>query len=130
MLHRNPGAIAVAALALASLAAPTARAGEKALMHCFAFTAIPTASQADWNAFYQKTDALPSKVPGLMKVWYGKLAHPLSVDGAERQYGVCMEMKDAAALKAYAMHPYHREWLGAYEKVRVEGTTTFNILGQ
>ncbi len=130
MIRFKCSTLAIAAVALASLAAPAAQAGEKALMHCFAFTAIHDAKQSDWDAFYQKTGALPSKIPGVAKVWYGKLARPLPVDGSERQYGVCMEMKDAAALKAYAMHPYHREWLAAYEKVRVEGTTTFNILGQ
>jgi hypothetical protein len=41
-----------------------------------------------------------------------------------------MEMADAAALKAYDTDPYHKVWTDAYSKVRVDGTTTFNILGQ
>ena len=45
-----------------------------------------------------------------------------------RQYGMCMEMRSAAALKAYDADPYHQIWSVAYSKVRVEGTTTFNIL--
>ncbi len=122
--------LAVAAIALGTLAAPAARGGEKALMHCFAFTTIDSASPSDWEAFYRKTDAIPAKIPGVMKVWYGRLQRPFDAGGATRQYGVCMEMKDAAALKAYPSNPYHQEWMSAYEKVRVEGTTTFNILGQ
>jgi hypothetical protein len=47
-----------------------------------------------------------------------------------REYGMCMEMKDANALKAYDTDPYHKIWNEAYSKVRVEGTTTFNIIGQ
>ena len=128
------------------------RAGEKKLMHCFAFTVIDSASEADWQAFHKATDALPSKIPGISKVWYGKLRAPLAQYSTDREtskklaagekdvtgplnrvvrrYGVCMEMADAAALKAYAAHPYHEEWVAAYSKVRVEGTTTFDILGQ
>ena len=47
-----------------------------------------------------------------------------------RDWGMCMEMADAAALKAYDADPYHKVWTDAYSKVRVDGTTTFNILGQ
>jgi hypothetical protein len=127
-------------------------AGEKKLMHCFAYTPIESASAADWEAFHKATDQLPARIPGISKVWYGKLARPLAqftVDGEARKklnagekdvatkanllrraYGVCMEMADEGTLKSYAAHPYHKEWLTAYEKVRVAGTTTYDILGQ
>lgn len=126
--------------------------GEKKLMHCFAFSTIPTATEADWKAFAEATDALPGKIPGLTKVWHGKLRAPLNIfspdaesrkklmageakatgeiSRLQRTYGVCMEMADEAALKAYASHPAHAEWMAVYEKVRVAGTTTFDILGQ
>ena len=49
----------------------------------------------------------------------------------QRQWGVCMEMPDDAAfLKSYTANPAHAAWVSAYEKVRVEGTTTFDILGK
>jgi hypothetical protein len=142
----------VAAAVLLSLS--TARAGEKTLMHCFAWTPIKEATPADWQTFYKASDALPQKIKGIKKVWYGKLDSPLgqtmldNIDEAkfqkfrggdtvttpvkrmERSYGMCMEMTDAAALKAYDDHPYHRIWTEAYSKIRVDGTTTFNILGQ
>ena len=41
-----------------------------------------------------------------------------------------MEMTDEAALERYAAHPAHDAWVKTYEKVRVPGTTTFDILGQ
>jgi hypothetical protein len=119
--------IAVACLLLLS---GVAMAGEKKLMHCFYFTVIDAATDADWQAFYKATDALPAKIPGVSRVWYGKLARPLRVGDQMRQFGVCMEMADDAALKAYATAPYHEEWAAAYGKVRQPGTTTINFMGQ
>ena len=113
-----------------ALLAPAANAGEKKLMHCFAFTPIKGAPQADWDKFYKATDQLPKKIRGVSHVWYGKLASPMGHGDTAREYGVCMEMADQATLDAYGKAPYHDEWKKAYEKVRVEGTTTFNILGQ
>ena len=130
----------------------TAPAGEKKMMHCFAFTVIDSATDAEWQAFYKATDQLPAKIPGISRVWYGKLRAPLNQfnttaeagkqlrAGAEkvtaevtlrvRKSGVCMEMENEGALKTYTAHPYHKEWMAIYEKVRVAGTTTFDILGQ
>jgi hypothetical protein len=127
-------------------------AADKKLMHCFYFTSMESATQADWDAFNKATDALPGKIPGLTRIWYGKLRSPfpiLSADQATakklrggektatgevtmalRQYGVCMEMDNAEVLKTYAAHPAHKEWDAVYQKVRQYGTTTFEILGQ
>lgn len=126
---------------------------QRTLMHCFTFTEIPEASAADWEAFKRATEELPSKIAGLKRVWHGKLARPqglLQTDGAldadnqkklreggtvpaqvkmiRRQYGVCMEFDGPDALKAYAKDPAHDAWMKVYEKVRVPGTTTFDIL--
>jgi hypothetical protein len=127
-------------------------AGENKLMHCFYFTPVEGAGQADWDAFAKATDALPGKVPGLTHVWRGKLARNLTVFNPDqaaaaklksgeksvtgqfspvvRQFGVCMEFDSAAALKTYADHPAHKEWDAIYSKVREYGTTTFDLLGQ
>ena len=123
------------------LLAGIASAGEKKLMHCFAFTPIEDASEADWEAFYKATDELPGKVEGFNKVWYGKLRRPMRLyykaggdeptyDERVRKWAVCMEMEDIAALEKYADHPAHREWEEVYFKVRQRGTTTFDLLGQ
>lgn len=108
------------------LAGGIGSAGEKKLMHCFFYTPIAAATQADWDAFYKATDELPSKIPGLSKVWVGKLRRPY----LEREHGVCMEMDNEETLKAYASHPAHDAWVKVYEKVREPGTTTFDIIGR
>jgi hypothetical protein len=134
------------------LSATMSLAAEKTLMHCFAFTPIETASQAEWNAFYKATDELPGKIPGLKRVWYGKLARPLAQNQlkfgdaearkkmladkkgtteftvVERKNGVCMEFNDQSAFDAYGKSEPHKAWVAVYEKVRVPGTTTYQIL--
>ncbi|MFZ5927324.1 MAG: Dabb family protein [Acidobacteriota bacterium] len=135
------------------LASSLAFGQQRTLMHCFTFTEVPEATSADWEAFKKATEQLPSKIPGLKRVWHGKLARPLGIlqtEGAldadnqkklreggavpaqvkliRRQYGVCMEFDSADALKAYAKDPAHEAWVKVYEKVRVYGTTTFDIL--
>ena len=128
-------------------------AGEKSLMHCFAYTTIETATPAEWEAFYKASDALPKKMPFIKRVWFGKLRGPLAtfqVDAAAnkklrageknvdaktnflpRQAGMCIEFEGGPeVLKTYSAHPFHAEWMAAYEKVRVAGTTTYDILGQ
>jgi len=136
-----------AALVLVSSSALSA---QQKLMHCFYFTPVEAATQADWDAFHKATDALPGKIPGLTRVWYGKLRMPVgifnpdaetakklrgsekSVTGTvtmvQRQHGVCMEMDGPEALKTYAAHPAHKEWDAVYQKVRQYGTTTFDIV--
>jgi hypothetical protein len=140
--------------ASAVLLCHAAFAGEKTVMHCFAWTPVKEATAADWQAFSKASDDLPKKIKGIKRVWFGKLVSPLpqvhfqqvdreafrkyqagetvnaSVSATPREYGMCMEFTNADALKAYDADPYHKIWTDAYEKVRVEGTTTFNILGQ
>jgi hypothetical protein len=127
-------------------------AGEKTMMHCFAFTPIETASQSDWDVFSKATDELPKKIRGLKRVWYGKLARPLAQNQlkfndpearkkmlaekkgstdftvVERKNGVCMEFDNQKAFEAYGSSEPHKAWVSVYEKVRVPGTTTYQIL--
>jgi len=143
-------AIAATLLLLASAAG----AADKTLMHCFAWTSIKEATPEQWSAFFKASDALPSKIKVVKKVWYGKLAAPLGqttvtnidaetskkamagekvqaeVQRTPRDWGMCMELTNLDAIKTYDADPYHKEWTAAYEKVRVDGTTTFNIVGQ
>jgi hypothetical protein len=51
-----------------TMTAGLAAAAEKTMMHCFAFTPIETASEADWKAFYAATDALPKNIPVIKMV--------------------------------------------------------------
>ena len=124
------------------------------MLHCFAFTPVESASSADWDAFYKATTALPGKVQGLKRVWAGKLARPMAMANpsfadadtrkkamdagkgtgdytmVRRQYGVCMEFENEAAFKSYGPNAAHKEWEAVYGKVRVPGTTTFQLLPQ
>ncbi len=142
-------------LTLLACAGALAVAAENKVMHCFTFTPVEKATDADWQAFFRATDALPSKVPGLTRVWYGKLRSPqrfLQFTAAEtnkeaakrlrsgeprvtgevrsvvRTWGTCMEFESEAALKSYDKHPAHEAWNEVYFKVREYGTTTFDIL--
>jgi len=139
-------------LGVCGLVAMPLDGGEQGLMHCFAFTVIDTATEAEWQAFNKATDDMPKKIPAVKMVWHGKLRAPLtqfrgdaetrkkitkettSVTGTfdvlRRQHCVCMLMTDEAGLKTYADHPYHKEWVAAYEKVRVAGTTTYDIIAK
>jgi hypothetical protein len=108
------------------------QAGEKGLMHCFAFAPLPSAAEADWEAFFKATDELPGKIEGLQKVWAGKLRTPekMNPNTSAREYGVCMLMDGPDVLKAYEDHPAHTAWVEIYSKVREPGSTTFDIIGQ
>ena len=110
-------------------------------MHCFAFTPIETATQADWEAYRKASDALPGQIPGLKRVWHGKLNRPLSQNllkfadpeagkkmradkkgttefyMVERQHGACMEFENLQAFQTYGAHPAHKTWVDAYAKV-------------
>jgi hypothetical protein len=123
----NKVALSVATLCLA---AGSLVAAEPTVMHCFAFTPIQEATQSDWDAFYKATDALPKQLSGIKRVWYGKLARPLKLGDAVREHGVCMEFTDEAAFKDYSAktNKAHNDWNAIYSKVRVAGTTTYQIL--
>ncbi len=110
----------------------TAQSGttEKTLMHAFAYTAIEEATEEDFEAFTNATADMVGKIPGLQKVWVGKLRLPLTQGERERTHGVAMEFDDEAALAVYAEHPAHDAWIEVYDRVRVPGTTTFDILGE
>ena len=104
---------------------------QKALMHVFAYTPVTGATPQDFDNFTKATGELVGKIPGLKRVWVGKLRRPLDLgNNQKREYGVAMEFDDAKALDAYAKHPAHEAWVKVYDKVRVEGTTTYDILGE
>lgn len=103
---------------------------QKTLLHVFAYTPVEGATQKDFDDFKKATADMIGKVPGLRKVWVGKLRRPLTQGEKQRVYGVAMEFENADALDAYAKNPVHEAWVKVYDKVRVEGTTTFDILGE
>ena len=111
-------------LFLSLLSAGIATAAEKTLMHCFTFVTVETATKEQWQAFTKATDELPDQIPGLTKIWYGKLRRPVVTVGpangaanqlilgstpgtnlettvrrADLTWGVCMEFAGEKALK-------------------------------
>ncbi|MBI4465117.1 MAG: Dabb family protein [Acidobacteria bacterium] len=103
---------------------------QKTLMHVFAYTPLEGATQQDFENLKKATVDMIGKIPGLRKVWVGKLREPLPQESRLHTYGVAMEFDDAEALAVYADHPAHVEWVRVYEKVRMRGTTTLDILGE
>ena len=141
----------LATAVLGFLAVHQAQAADKGMMHCFAYTVKAEATDADWKAFHAASEAMPKKIKEVKQVWFGKLRRPLAqyrIDAANakkfaespkatvdaerlmRQQGMCILLESEASLKAYEAHEYHKEWVAAYEKVRVAGTTTYDILTQ
>lgn len=102
------------------------------LMHAFAFTPVATATPQDFEDLKKATAEMVGKVPGLRRVWVGKLRAPVDLGpvAPKREYGIAMEFDDAKALDAYAVHPAHAAWERVYRRVREPGTTTFDILGE
>ena len=123
--------LAGALLFLAGLAVGQERAAtQKSLMHVFAYTPLEGATPKDFDDFKKATGDMVGKIPGLRRVWVGKLKTPLPADPKPRLYGVAMEFDNDKALEVYATHPAHTAWEKVYEKVRVRGTTTLDILGE
>ena len=102
---------------------------EKTLMHIFAYTPQPGATQQDYANFEKATADMVGKIPGLRRVWVGKLREPTPAENdTVRTYGVAMEFDDLNALGAYAQHPAHREWQSIYDRVKTQGSTSFDIV--
>ena len=103
---------------------------QKTLMHVFAYTPLEGSTPQDYENFKKATADMVGKIPGLRRVWVGKLREPIPAGGEIREYAVAMEFDDVQALRVYADHPAHREWEPVYERVRKIGTTTLDILGE
>ena len=103
---------------------------QKTLLHVFAYTPLKGSTPQDYANFKRATADMAGKIPGLRRVWVGKLREPLPASGEIREYGVAMEFDDLRALQVYAGHPAHTAWERAYEKVRLRGTTTLDIPGE
>jgi antibiotic biosynthesis monooxygenase (ABM) superfamily enzyme len=104
-------------------------ASQKTLMHVFAYTPLENSTPEDFDRFQKATYDLVGKVPGLRRVWVGKLREPVAAENDRiRTYGVAMEFDNVQALDAYAQHPAHKQWIQFYDKVRAPGTTTLDIM--
>jgi len=101
----------------------------KTLMHVFAYTPPDSATPEDFANFQKATEEMPGKIPGLRRVWAGKLREPVPAENDTiRTYAVAMEFDSLDALNAYAQNPVHVEWERVYARVRKQGTTTLDIM--
>ena len=100
------------------------------LLHVFAYAPVKGATPQDLDTFTKATADLVGKVPGLKRVWVGKLGTPIDAPDGKQIYGVGMEFEDAKTFEAYADHPAHKDWEKVYRKVRVAGTTTIDVVGE
>ena len=105
-------------------------ASEKTLMHVFAYTPLEGSTPQDYEAFKKATAEMVGQIPGLKRIWVGKLREPLPIETRIHTYGVAMEFDNVQALDTYAKDPAHDQWVKLYEKVRKQGTTTLDILGE
>ena len=104
---------------------------QKTLLHVFAYTPLEGSTPQDYENFKKATVGMVGKIPGLRRVWIGKLREPIPGSGGDiREFAVAMEFDDVQALRVYADHPEHRAWEPVYEKVRKIGTTTLDILAE
>ena len=104
---------------------------QKTLMHVFAYTPLESATPEDLEEFKTATVGMVGRISGLRAVWVGKLREPLPGAGTRiHTHGVAMEFENTQALEVYANHPVHQQWIEVYDKVRLQGTTTLDILGE
>src|SRR6266481_6023136 len=96
-------------------------AGQKTLLHVFAYSPLGTATQQDFENFKKETEGMVGKIPGLKKVWVAKLREPFPAGDKIRTFAVAMEFDDLPALNAYAGNPVHKQWEQVYERVREQG---------
>jgi hypothetical protein len=108
---------------LLAFAATTASAqtAPKSVIHVVTVKFKSDATPEKIKAALDGVLALPSKYPGITRVW----VKSIKVQG-EKTHAFVMEFADEAALKNYADSSAQKEWYKTYLPVREE-STTFDI---
>lgn len=92
----------------------------KTVVHVVALKWKADSSAADQQKAIDGVKTMAGKIPGINNVWLKTLkVQGTSQDNPFNAVFV-IEFKDEAALKAYATHPAHDEWMKLYEPVREE----------
>ncbi len=90
------------------------------LLHVVTVRWKADSTEAQRNAAVEGVKTMAAKIPGIKNVWL----KTIKVQGGEagKPYNAvfAMEFVDEAALKAYASHPAHDDWMKIYEPVRDE----------
>ena len=80
------GALFLAGCVLGQQAAAT----QKTLLHVFAYTPLDGSTPQDYENFKKATVGMVGKIPGLRRVWIGKLRQPIPAGGEIREFAVAM----------------------------------------
>ena len=90
------------------------------LLHVVTVRWKADSTEAQRNAAVEGVKTMAAKIPGIKNVWL----KTVKVQGGEagKPYNAvfAMEFVDEAALKAYASHPAHDDWMKIYEPARDE----------
>ncbi|MBI2821412.1 MAG: Dabb family protein [Acidobacteria bacterium] len=105
-------------------------ATEKTVVHAVAWTAGEGFTEQGLEDFKKATADLTGAMPGLKRAWVGKLRTPLVQGEITRNYGLVLEFEDLKTREAYSSHPARAPWVKVWEKIRVTGSTNFDVLGE
>jgi hypothetical protein len=102
---------------------------EKTLIWAAAWTAADTMTPAAFEALKTETASLVGRVPGLKRVWVGKLLEPKTFDGVTRNYGMVLEFDSVASKNAYTKLPLS-PWRENFNKLRTPRSSNFDVVGE
>ena len=103
---------------------------EKTVVHAVAWTAGASFTEQGLEDFRRATEEMARTMPGLRRAWVGRLRTPLKVGELTRDYGLVLEFDDLKTREEYSTHPSRAPWAQVWEKIRVPGSTNFDVLGQ
>ena len=103
---------------------------EKGTVHAVAWTAGESFTPQGFEDFKKATADLIGTMPGLKRAWVGKLRVPLVVGEVTRNYGLILEFEDLKTREAYSTHPARVPWAKVWEKIRIPGSTNFDVIGE
>src|SRR3990170_1557846 len=69
-------------------------ATQKTTIHAAAWTSLKDMKQQDLDAFRKVASGMVGKVPGLKRVWIGKLREPFIAGNLTRDYGIVLEFEN------------------------------------
>ncbi len=107
-----------------------AAVSEKTVIHAVAWTPQEDATEGQFQDFQQATVELIDQMPGLRRAWVGKLRKPLVHGDMTRTYGLVFEFDDLQSREAYSSHPSRAPWAEVWSRLRVPGSTNFDVIGE
>lgn len=102
---------------------------QKTVIHAAAWTALDGVTQQDLDNRKKESAALVGQVPGLRRVWGGKLRVPITVEGVQRNYGSILEFDDLQSREAYTNNRPAR-WYDGLNRLRQPSSTNFDVVGE